>query len=122
MNESICDRTYSLLAQKHLTAAGMSNAIGINPANATQWQRRKTDPPAKYIVQIANYLDVSPLYLLTGEEQPQDIFNSMTEDEARILQKYRSLDEDGKDAVRGTLLHEQRRVKSERSTGESISS
>ena len=118
MSESICDRTYSLLAQKHLTAVGMSNVLGINPANATQWQRRQTDPPAKYIMQIADYLGVSPIYLLTGEEQLQDFATTITEEESRIIKKYRALDEDGKDAVRGILLQEQRRCDSELASGE----
>ena len=116
---TICERVYDCLDKQLWTnPSKMAKAIGISKSHATQWKVRNSDPPAKLIVPIAEYLGVSPIYLLTGEEQLQDFATTITEEESRIIKKYRSLDEDGKDAVRGILLQEQRRCESESTSGE----
>ena len=42
--------------------------MGINNSTMANWQSRNTDPPSKYIIPICEFLDVSPYYLLTGED------------------------------------------------------
>lgn len=115
---TICERMFVIIdSDKSKSASDLCRHLGINTSVTTSWRQRNTDPPAKYLIQICEYLDVTPYYLLTGEdEQPIDEFTSLNDDEKRMLSKYRVLDADGRDAVRGVLLTEQRRVESEKGT------
>ena len=113
---SICERMFDLLSSiEGKNAASLCKTVGINTSVATNWKQRNTDPPAKYIVPICEYLGVSVMYLLTGEDaQPE---SSLSEDEQRLIEKYRELDADGKDVVRGTAITEPRRIASKKSAG-----
>lgn len=111
---TICERIFELLDTKDgKTQAGLAKQLGVNTNVISNWKARGSDPPAKQIVLISEYFDVSAYFLLTGEnERTQNVNNGidLSEDELRVITKYRSLDLDGKDAVRGVLLQEQRRV------------
>lgn len=52
-------------------------------------ETRNSDPPAKYIKPIADFLGVSVHYLLTGEEAPARKLTTAEEDE--LLELYRAL-------------------------------
>lgn len=124
---TICERLFKLLAETPgKNAAGLCKKLGIGTNVTTGWKQRNTDPPAKYIIQICEYLDVSICFLLTGVETDYDVIrrleSTITDDEQRLLTKYRTLDSDGKDAVRGVLLQEQRRVEAEKGMEESSAS
>ncbi len=53
----------------------------------TNWKNRNTDPPAKYIIPICEFLEVSPYYLLTGKEKSSSLLN----DEQELLNYYKEL-------------------------------
>jgi len=109
---TICERMFSILENRksELTQTELSRILGLSSGQMTLWKQRNTDPPAKYIIQISEYLGVTPYFLLSGIED----IPTLSDDEKRIISKYRTLDEDGMDAVRGVLLDEQRRVESEK--------
>lgn len=73
--------------------------LGINTSTMANWKTRQTDPPAKYIAPICDFLDISTEYLLTGKEK-----NSPTEklsaDEEELLTYYKKLS----DKEQGKLL------------------
>lgn len=118
---TISERLFDIIdSKKGKSAAGLCKYLSLNTSVTTNWKQRNTDPPAKYIIPICEYLDVSVIYLLTGVEQSTDLYSNTSQDEDRILQKYRTLDEDGKDAVRGVLLAEQRRVESEKGEAKTV--
>ena len=115
---TICERLFQILeSSSDKSAAGLCRELGIGTSVTTGWKKRNTDPPAKYLAQICEYIGVDIEFLLTGEHSDKAMMESGTEfsaDEIRLIGKYRQLDEDGKDAVRGVLLQEQRRVESEK--------
>ena len=122
---TISERLFDLLAaDPSKSAADLCRKLNINTSVTTNWKNRNTDPAAKYIVPICEYLDVSVMFLLTGEDDRVSVetIQTLSSDERRVIEKYRSLDDDGKDKVRGVLLDEQRRVESNRGVASNTAS
>lgn len=65
----IIQRVLSLLEEKSLKAADLCRALGISTSTMTNWKNRGTDPPAKMIIPICEFLGVSCEYLLSGNEK-----------------------------------------------------
>ena len=55
----IIQRVLSLLDEKSLKAADLCRALDISTSTMTNWKNRGTDPPAKMIVPICEFLGVS---------------------------------------------------------------
>lgn len=66
----IIHRMLSLLDDKSLKMVDLCRHLEINTSTMTNWKNRGTDPPAKYIAPICEFLGVSYEYLLTGKETP----------------------------------------------------
>lgn len=64
----VIQRIVTLLKEKELKKSDLCKYLGINNSTMANWQSRNTDPPSKYIIPICEFLDVSPYYLLTGED------------------------------------------------------
>lgn len=64
----------------------------------TNWKNRGTDPPAKHIVPICEFLDISPYHLLTGKEKSSPTVE-LTNDEQILLNLYKNLSETSKARV-----------------------
>lgn len=94
---TICERLYTEMERRGLTAYGLSKKLGVNTTTTSNWKQRGTDPPAKYIVPICEYLGCSIEYLLTGEDAEKvpchDAAPDMTEDEREMLTLFRRLPE-----------------------------
>lgn len=115
---TICERVFELLsATKGKSAAGLCKELGLNTSVTTNWKNRGTDPPAKYIVPICEYLGVSVTFLLTGEEASDSSNSDLGEEESELLDYFRSLDTRGKRVVLVAADQEHRRVISEKGTG-----
>ena len=72
----------------------------------TNWKNRGTDPPAKYIIPICEFLDITPYLLLTNKESsPQE---QLSKDEQEMLFLYKGLSDIDKAKVkeRATVLAE----------------
>lgn len=64
----IIQRILLLLENKSLKMVDLCRFLGINTSTMTNWKNRNTDPPAKYIFPICEFLNVSCEFLLTGKE------------------------------------------------------
>ncbi|MGM9581826.1 MAG: helix-turn-helix domain-containing protein [Anaerovibrio sp.] len=66
---SICQRIFERMGQDNARLRALAASINVAPSTVTSWKSRGSDPPAKYIVAIAAFLGVSPMWLLTGENE-----------------------------------------------------
>lgn len=109
---TICERMFQLIDSKpNKNAAGLCRVLGVGTAQTSNWKSRNVDPPAKYLEQICEYLDVSIEYLVTGTDK------ELTQEENTLLLRFRSLDEEGKEEVLHAALSEIRRMRNDMERG-----
>nr|DAP14985.1 MAG TPA: helix-turn-helix domain protein [Caudoviricetes sp.] len=84
---------FSLLDERGLSASGLCKVLGVGTNQTTNWKQRNTDPPAKYIVLICEYLGCSLEYLLTGQEAEKAPVPGMSENGREMLELYERLPE-----------------------------
>lgn len=90
---TISERLFSALDERGLRASGLCKHLGIGTNITTGWKQRGTDPPAKYIAPICEYLDCSLEYLLTGEETKKEPAPGISENGREMLALYERLPE-----------------------------
>ncbi len=66
---SIINNILKLLEEKGRNQKDLCAYLGIGTSTMSTWKKRNSDPPAKYIILICEFLEVSPEYLLTGKER-----------------------------------------------------
>lgn len=89
---TICERMFQIIEEKGKKTADLCRILEIGTGQTTTWKKRNTDPPAKYITQICEFLEVTPEYLLTGKECSN---LNLTENEKEMLQHFKKLSERG---------------------------
>lgn len=91
----IIQRIEKKLAEKDLMQKDLAHFIGVGPSTVGNWISRGTDPPARYLIHICDFLDVSLEYLLTGKEENtvEQIGSNadLCTDEADLLSYFRVL-------------------------------
>ena len=65
----IVDRIFELADKKYPEQRDFAQALHIQPPRVSEWRRRKSESYMKRIPQIAEVLETSVEYLLTGEEK-----------------------------------------------------
>lgn len=90
---TISERMFHTLDEKGLSASGLCKVLGIGTNQTTNWKQRNTDPPAKYIVPICEYLGCSMEYLLTGQETEKAPVPGISENGREMLELYEQLPE-----------------------------
>ena len=93
----IVERIDNLLKERNLNRVVLAEAIGIKPQNISAWSVRGTVPAGDICLKIAEYLNVSIVWLISGRE------DGMSNEERWVLSQWKSLDVVQKDTVR-TLL------------------
>lgn len=66
---TISERMFKLLEEKNRKSVDLASILDVGTGQISTWKKRNTDPPAKFIPQICEFLDVSYEYLLTGREK-----------------------------------------------------
>lgn len=79
---NIIDNIIQIMKTKHLNQRDLCDKLGISNSTFSTWKIRGTDPPAKYILLICEFLDVSADYLLGREEK--NITNINTANNSQI--------------------------------------
>ena len=67
---SIIERITQIMDTKRLNQSDLCKILGIKDSTFSTWKTRGTDPPAKYILLICEYLGVSVDYLLGRVSEP----------------------------------------------------
>lgn len=90
-------RIDSILKEKNLKRAALCSDLRLSSTSITDWTRRGTIPAGDICLKIAQYLDVSVEWLITGKE------TGYTNEERNIIAQWRELDTSQKDTLK-TLL------------------
>lgn len=84
--DPVLTRITDLLIQQGKSQRELTENLGLNKGQYSAWKSGQTTSYQKYIGEIASFLEVSPTYLLNGDEE-------LTKDENELLRIYRTLDE-----------------------------
>ncbi len=105
----ILDRISVLLngrEQKELT-----NYLGLKSAAFSEWKSGKSKSYRKYLIEIAEYFNVSIDYLVYGKTMENTISQDLTENEKgltdieeKLLKDFRSLSQQGQDYIRQQMF------------------
>lgn len=101
---SIIERIVQIMDLKHLNQTELCRILQITNSTFSTWKTRGTDPPAKYLILICDFLGVSVDYLLGRTDNPNPSNNvTLSNDQNRLLQMYALLSDMEKGEILGEL-------------------
>lgn len=83
------------LAERGISKEKFYSESGVSSASYSQWNKGVHEPTTKKLKQIADYLNVSMQYLLTGEEQKEKP-PAQGGEPSGLPEKYYKLSEEGR--------------------------
>lgn len=104
---TISQRIFSILKDKKLKQKDMAAYTGISTSAISAWNKNNTNPAAESISTIADFLDVSIEYLLTGKEKSP----SLPDDKVRLLEMYDMLTDMEKGEILGELKQMTKKIR-----------
>jgi transcriptional regulator with XRE-family HTH domain len=75
------------LMHRNQRRKALCEAVGISSQSVTDWDKKNTKASAETLLHIADFLNVSMRWLLTGEAED----GSLTQDEGDLLAMYRAM-------------------------------
>lgn len=112
----IHERIFKLLGDSNDQQKKLAKTTGISQQTISSWKKRGSDPSAKYISAIADFLGVSTSYLLTGKDEINETNIKISEDEQELLNIYKSLDRKGKIKINNLIYDELDRIEQDGDT------
>ena len=95
----ICQNLNNILKERKITQKELCQHISIAESKLSYWLTKSKSIPSEYIIPICEYLSVSPSFLLTGQERDLKNYIIISKEEIELIEKYRSLSDDGKTKV-----------------------
>ena len=89
----IVERIDKLLKERNLNRVALADAIGIKPQNISAWSVRGTVPAGDICLKVAEFLNVSAVWLITGKEE------GLSNEEEKLLSIYQKLSPEQKDTI-----------------------
>lgn len=105
---TVLDRVLLELEKKNKNQLDLCNYLNISSGVFTNWKKRGTEPPTKYLNSIADFLGVSVNYLLTGSNitpSNSNLISKLTPNEEECLNLFRQLDDREQIKLIGKLEH-----------------
>lgn len=96
----VIGRLKQLRDSRHLSQQKLADALQVAQATVASWEVGRTEPSHSALNAIAAYFNVSVDYLLGNEVVRTEKFS---DDETKLIDDYRWLDEDGKNLVLGII-------------------
>lgn len=92
---SIIERIVQIMDLKHLNQTELCRILQITNSTFSTWKTRGTDPPAKYLILICDFLGVSVDYLLgrTNELNTSNTSKQLTQNEQELLDIFKKFSE-----------------------------
>ncbi len=84
----------------------VAKIAGISQSTFTDWKNGKSKPKMDKLKKIADAMNISVDYLLTGNKTAQDLYMdymaeiTFTDDEMSLINNYRMLNDQGKEKIR----------------------
>lgn len=105
---TINERFFELLKEKNYTQKQFSIKTGIPEQTISAWKKRKSDPPANLLYTIADFLNVSLDFLITGtENENKTLFKNNEEnlsaEERFLINTYREVSDEGKYLIQESI-------------------
>lgn len=104
---SLGDRLRVSRKSRGLTQKELALKIGAKHNSVSNWEKGQNMPDPITIESLCAVLDITPNYLLMGEEQPllRVAPQGFTAEETSLMRDYRALSEEGKGAVRALMAY-----------------
>ena len=103
----ISERIFYILEEKGITQKEFSEKTGISQSTISDWKRKKTNTSADTILKICETLNVTPYELLSERNNmvvdKVEYLIALNDQEAVLLEEFRSLDNRKKDRLMGYL-------------------
>lgn len=118
---SIIDNVLSLMKASNINQNELCDYLHIGTSTMSNWKIRGTDPPAKYIIPICEFLNISPEQLLTGKKTTH-VVPELSENEQELIAIYNQLSDLSKERVleRAKVLFELETEKEEKQQEQTI--
>ena len=79
------ERIFYLLNEKKMEQKEFASKIGVSENVVSTWRTGRTKSYSRYLSKIAEVLNTTPEYLLTGQERQKEITGNPTWDAAKEL-------------------------------------
>ena len=97
---NISGKIFELIREKGMTQKEFGKRTGIPQSTISDWKRKKTNPTLEKVIPLCEALDISPMFLLTGEDGPSGYVitqpkenSGLREDEQLVVEYYNSMSE-----------------------------
>ena len=101
----ICQNLNSILKKRKISQKKLCQQIGITESKLSYWLTKGKSIPSEYIVPICEYLNISPIFLLIGQEIDSKNQVTLSKEEIEFIKEYRYLSNKSKSEIRNTLNH-----------------
>ena len=103
--QDICQNLNSILKKRKITQKELCQQIGITESKLSYWLTKGKSIPSEYIVPICEYLNISPIFLLIGQEIDSKNQVTLSKEEIEFIKEYRYLSNKSKSEIRNALNH-----------------